>query len=375
MKTIRILADDLTGALDTAASFSGEVPVFIDRAPERDDPGWDVPVGVVATATRDVPAGALPAHLEPVLDWFRSGDLAYKKVDSLLRGNSFSEILWLLGEGGFPGAVFAPAFPQQGRLTFEDRQWIVKPGRDDLPVARLSEGFEGRRTVNGARPEGTDIWIPEVRRDADLDRIADLASDPDQRRRLWSGSAGLAQALARRHGLAPGEAAGRPVRAAGTTLLISASFQPAFREQWALLKADLPTPAIAEGALAEEIGRAIDHVRAGALDGRFDLSPRHAMAPEEALALLRLNVGRIVGEVPRPGRLRIVGGDTLLSLCRATGAQGLLAGASVRPGWGCATLVGGCWDGTGCDTRSGAFGEPDDLIRIMRLSGPLGKEA
>ena len=36
-RRIRILADDLTGALDTAAVFAGPVPVYIDRPPESDN--------------------------------------------------------------------------------------------------------------------------------------------------------------------------------------------------------------------------------------------------------------------------------------------------------------------------------------------------
>ena len=33
MSKVRILADDLTGALDTAAAFAGEVPVYLDAPP------------------------------------------------------------------------------------------------------------------------------------------------------------------------------------------------------------------------------------------------------------------------------------------------------------------------------------------------------
>ena len=75
----------------------------------------------------------------------------------------------------------------------------------------------------------------------------------------------------------------------------------------------------------------------------------------------------IVDGLPQPGQLLIVGGDTLLAVCRATGAQALLAGASRRTGWGCATLVGGRWHGTCCHSRSGAFGDPDDLLNMLRL--------
>ena len=63
----------------------------------------------------------------------------------------------------------------------------------------------------------------------------------------------------------------------------------------------------------------------------------------------------------------VVGGDTLLGLCRAAGVQALLAQPAVRPGWGCARLQGGAWDGVPCYSRSGAFGGADDLLAMIRL--------
>ncbi len=60
---VHILADDLTGALDSAAAFAGDVPVFLDT-PETGG-GSSFPVSVVATASRDVPIEALPEAPRP----------------------------------------------------------------------------------------------------------------------------------------------------------------------------------------------------------------------------------------------------------------------------------------------------------------------
>jgi uncharacterized protein YgbK (DUF1537 family) len=373
VSTIRILADDLTGALDTAAAFAGEVPVFIDTPPALGEAYFASAVSVVATPTRDVPPDDLPTFLQPVVDWLCSADLAYKKVDSLLRGNTFAEIAWLLGAGKFAGAVFAPAFPAQCRLTFDNRQWVAKPGQALQAVASpLREAFVAqqtsvRTTVDGLGG-GRDVWIPEVRDDDDLDRIAAQSVSSARQPYLWCGSAGLAHAIARAWRLAPAASAALPQqRCAGPTVLISASFQPVLYAQWEALKDALPTPAIAERARREEIDQAIKQAREGALHARFDLSPRREMTQDESMTLLRENIRRIVDGLPQPGELLIVGGDTLLALCRATGAHALLAGASIRTGWGCASLVGGVWDGTRCYSRSGAFGSVDDLLMMIRL--------
>ena len=369
---IRILADDLTGALDTAAAFCGDVPVFIDTPPDVNSPYRRATVSVVATPTRDVPAETLPTHLAPTLNWFTSGTLAYKKVDSLLRGNTFAEIAWLQTHGGFVGTIFAPAFPAQGRITTNDRQWVIKNGEDMQPVARpLQPAFAelGVATCPSYESRGTipAVWIPEVRDDADLDRIAALL-DTATSTYLWGGSAGLAHAIARRRGLVPGsDTTTPPVRRDGPTVLISASFQPTLYAQWDALKAALPTPAIAERARPEEIAHALALAQKGAKQVRFDLSPRKAMTQEESMRLLQRNISQLVDGLPKPGQVMVVGGDTLLGLCRTTGAGALLASASIRTGWGCARLIGGCWDGVHCYSRSGAFGSPDDLIGMMRL--------
>jgi len=372
MTRLRILADDLTGALDTAAAFSGEVPVFIDRPPATDSPYRQAAVSVVATPTRDIPPAALPDCLNPSLDWFVSGDLAYKKVDSLLRGNTFAEIGWLRAAGKFPGVIFAPAFPGQGRITADNRQWVVKPGLAPEAVARpLREAFSacGLTTAEtpGERFEDDAIWIPEVRTDAELDAIAARLDTPRTRRALWCGSAGLAQAIARHEGLTPQSGATlTPAAIDGPTVLISASFQPVLYAQWEALKATAPTSAIAERAHPDEIAAALALAQRGTTDIRFDLSPRRDMTQAESLALLQQNVERIVTGLPAPKQLMIVGGDTLLSICRATGTEALLAGASIQNGWGRATLVGGHWHGTHCHSRSGAFGSPDDLIQMQQ---------
>ncbi len=370
MNTIRILADDLTGALDTAAAFSGEVPVFLDSPPSRDSQYWNAPVSVVATPTRDVPIDTLPAHLEPVLDWFQSGSLAYKKVDSLLRGNTFAEIAWLLRHGEFTGAIFAPAFPAQGRITFGNRQWVASPGKERVQVAQpLREAFVEFQMTTGTTPEslgkGQYIWIPEVLDDADLDQLALLSA----KKSLRCGSAGLAHAIARQQGLAPSaDAKSSPLsRKAGPTLLISASYQPVMYEQWDTLKAAVTPSAIAEQARPDEIARAIEIINGGAGQAWFDLSHRREMLQEEAAVLLQQNVEQLVDGLTKPGQLLVVGGDTLLRICRATGANALLAGASVRTGWGCARLTGGRWDGIPCYSRSGAFGAADDLLTMIRL--------
>lgn len=370
MTGVHILADDLTGALDIAAAFAGNVPVYIDRPPAVHGGDAGAPVAVVATPTRDVAVEALPQFLAPVVDWFMSGTLSFKKVDSLLRGNTFEEVAWLFRRAGFKRVLFAPAFPAQGRITSGDRQWIVRAGGEPEAVAvPLQDAFARIGLCSGTAAEdvvekAANVWIPEVATDADLDRVA-RQSQSLEGPVMWVGSAGLGNALARRFGLSPQSDSALPLASGpGPTVLVSASFQPVFREQWALLCASRAVQAVAEAGDATQIGRAVELARVGAGEAWFDLSPRETVSPEQAVARLAANTMTLVERLPKPGQLVVVGGDTLLGLCRASGAAGLLAHPSIRPGWGCARLMGGAWDGVPCYSRSGAFGTADDLVAL-----------
>lgn len=370
MSSIRILADDLTGALDTAAAFAGNVPVFIDRPPVTAEASRHA-LSVVATPTRDVAPATLPEFLSPTRDWLCAGTLAFKKLDSLLRGNSFAEIVWLYRNAGFARVVFAPAFPAQGRVTQADRQWVVRPeaGREAVAVPLRAAFTEHGLSVSEMPEDGADVWLPTAVSDDDLDRIVAtgvaLAGDS-----LWAGSAGLGNAWARRQGLSAD--VGRAVPLAhddGPTLFVSASFQASFREQWARLCAANPGASVTVGGDAPGVSRAIAAVRAGARDAWLVLASAEWVSDAEAARRLADNAARLVAELPRPAQLVVVGGDTLLALCRASGAVGLLSHPSLRPGWGCARLMGGAWDGIPCYSRSGAFGTADDLVALF---GALG---
>jgi uncharacterized protein YgbK (DUF1537 family) len=105
----------------------------------------------------------------------------------------------------------------------------------------------------------------------------------------------------------------------------------------------------------------------------IDLSASQRIAPDQAAALLHIQTQAIAVHAPRPRTLVVVGGDTLLALCHALGATGLKSEVALdRPGWGCARMLGGRWDGLVCHTRSGAFGGPQDLLEVLASVNAAG---
>jgi len=380
MSRLRILADDLTGALDCAAAFGPGVPVHLGQPALADAPGLDV----VATATRDVGLAQMQTLLAPCLGWLKGADIAFKKVDSLLRGNTLDEVDWLARQGGFQGLVMAPAFPSQGRVTRGGQQWWVRSGQADTAVATdLADGLRARGWavhVGTERPvPGGSLcaWIPEAGRDADLDRVA-MQAVGDQGAWLWCGSAGLAQAMARQVPLPRVRSSDTPpadrLRQGGPLMLVSASHHVVSRGQWQQLR---------QSPWALHCYTGVDAVGWGqAGPGQpllLDLCAAEPLSPEQAARLLARQAATIARHAPHPHSLVVVGGDTLLALCHALGAHGLQSGTPLaRSGWGCARMVGGRWDGVLCHSRSGAFGPEQDLREVVALldqapgCGPTG---
>lgn len=394
---LHILADDLTGALDSAAAFAPGVLVHLGQPGATSPSPGASAVEVVATATRDIDLHQLPEHLAPCIDWLAGASLAFKKVDSLLRGNTVDEVAHLMHSGAFRHAVFAPAFPAQGRITQAGSAWLSRAGRARQPLVAgsLIDAFAARglqAVVDlPTQPAPGMVWVPDVASDADLQRVIDQARAWP--RCLWCGSAGLAQAwadnwppqasdavdvadVAATAIQAPASATGAssftgPSHAPHTAplLLVSASHHPVSREQWARLLAAHPDAVCAQGGDDRQIDAALQALRPVAAQSQlalFSLAPTERLTPEAAAARLTRQIDQLCRNAPRPHQLAVVGGDTLLALCRGAGAKALRSRAALpRSGWGCASLVGGRWHGLACHSRSGAFGEPDDLVEVV----------
>ena len=130
--TLRLLADDLTGALDTAAEFVGLVgPVHAFWQGAR--PGTLPASAAIDTGTRESDEASARAITTGASATLAGATIAYKKVDSLIRGQTLAELAACYAAGPWRHAVLAPAFPFQGRVTRNAQQFVLS-GDDRLPV-------------------------------------------------------------------------------------------------------------------------------------------------------------------------------------------------------------------------------------------------
>jgi uncharacterized protein YgbK (DUF1537 family) len=355
---LRLLADDLTGALDSAAELAGlcgPVPVAWQDAAR--------PAGSLAldSGTREAGRDAAFAKARALAPALAGADIAYKKLDSLWRGQPAAELAACLATGAWAHCVLAPAFPAQRRVTRGGRVLVGRPdgGWDTAPVdpaaALAAEGLALRPgRLDAPLPPGISLFDAET--EADLARIVALgraAAGPV----LWCGSGGLARALAGDAVLPPDMRLDRPVLGLfGSDHAVTARQLAACGAAWLRLPAGDAAP----------VARRLD--AAGLALVSLDLPP----GLDRAAAAARIAAGfaDLAQALPRPGTLIVAGGETLRALCDGLGAQGLLAAGLVTPGVPRSRLRGGAWDGVAVVSKSGAFG-PDALWRDLLAGNGL----
>lgn len=121
---LRLIADDLTGALDSAVELTG----LCGSAPLRwtDDAGLAGSLAVDA-GTREAPREGAVARLRRLAPMLCGADIAFKKIDSLLRGHVAAELAACMAAGDWRHVVLALAFPSRGASRVAAACWCGRP--------------------------------------------------------------------------------------------------------------------------------------------------------------------------------------------------------------------------------------------------------
>ncbi|MCK6453607.1 MAG: Hrp-dependent type III effector protein [Alphaproteobacteria bacterium] len=363
MTGLRLVADDLTGALDAAAPFAWPVaPVAV----LRDGGALARPGGAWAwdAATRAGSAARATDQARRAGSLMRDAEIAFRKVDSMLRGHVAAEIAATAEGGGFASVVVAPAFPAHGRVTRQGRQYARADGgwvpvALDLPSAlgaALPPSMALRLVATAEAIAGSFCFLCDAGSDADLAAIVAagrLLAPPV----LWAGSAGLARALA-------GGATRLCAPPSAPLLAVVGSRHPVSTDEIDRLRAR-DEAAIASIAGLDEIAGAIERAaRRLAGGGSAVLALRlPALPAAEAAAALR-HLASACASL-RPGALFASGGDTLAALMDAVRAVRLDCLGEIAPGVPLSRIVGGCWNGLAVVSKSGGFAAGDVLAQLL----------
>ncbi|MBR0706923.1 four-carbon acid sugar kinase family protein [Bradyrhizobium liaoningense] len=368
MTSVRLLADDLTGALDTAAEFVGLCGPFDVTWPEAPAASGSGSLAI-DSGTRERSKAESVEIVGQLAPRLQGATIAYKKVDSLLRGAWAAELGACLRSGHWASCVVAPAFDYQGRRTAGGQQFArTVQGEwhrvgDNLLDQLRQDGIEALRGSSDTLSQGG-VQVFDAESDIDLDRVVEMG-----RRMpgpvLWCGSGGLAGALARSH------RADAPSQLKLPVLGLFGSDQPATASQ--LAACGEATIELAEGEGATRVQRKLADDRVAVV--KFSLAC--GLTRAEAAQRIAHEMAALIGALDPPGTLIVAGGETLKAACVALGAHALEVTGRVVPGLPRSILQGGRWSGVDVISKSGAFGPSElwrDLLRdnhLLRMESPI----
>jgi uncharacterized protein YgbK (DUF1537 family) len=359
MATLKLLADDLTGALDTVAEFVGlfgPLPVIWPTM----SPRQHAQSLAIDSGTRELGPDEAFAVIREVAPQLAGATIAYKKIDSRLRGPWVAELEACLATGAWDACIVAPAFPHQGRRTFEGRQYVraVDGGwsaaGDDILLQFRRRSLDARLASRTAEL-GDGVSVFDAENDRDLDRIVEIGRAYPGRV-LWCGSGGLAGALARGTDASVSRQLEAPV------LGIFGSDHPATPVQLAMCEQVL--------IRTHDVRSSIDRIKR-ILDKGAALVALETPMPVsrvEAAQRFAREIVLIAQSIEPPKTLIAAGGETLRAHCIAVGAQALQVLGRLEPGLPKSVIQGGAWDGVEVISKSGAFGPPDLWWKLLRQS-------
>ena len=391
-----VIADDLTGAMDTGVQFAREGLYTVVMLGGGEPPS--ARVVVVSTDSRDVAAAEAYRRVAEVARLLRDR-LVYKKIDSTLRGNLGPELDGALEGLGLERALVAPAFPSMGRTTVDGCHMVhgvplaessfasdpVWPATEShlptllarqtrrpvghLPLSVVERGAEAVRRA--LREESASIVVADAE---DWPHLAALATALLGMEERWlpCGSAGLAQEWGRAIGSSGREDIPRPrpllhemwgwepLRA--PALVVAGSRHPATAAQLLHAAREGRLELVHLSADGEPAADPMDLLRRGmnvALATTF--SPlREGMGAAAAAGLARAAVRLLEGT--SVAGLLATGGDVARALCLELGAAAVRPLGEVQPGVVAGVLVGGSHDGLRVVTKAGGFGDETAIL-------------
>lgn len=403
-----IVADDLTGGLDTGVQFARQgikVRVVVDPDPGG---GWTraaAQVLVAVSETRHMPPADAYETVYKIISAGRRAGIPYfyKKTDSALRGNIGAELDAALNASGAEALSFLPAYPAMNRITVEGCHYI-----DGIPVAQSVFGNDpfnpvAESDVRKLIADQTDTTVTSDERDGKGIIVVDAKSDEDLheagvrlakygRLSVSAGCAGFAAFLPDLLGLQKREAPYNFEPGDGL-LVISGSLNPVTAQQIAYAQKRgflrlCPKPGeelLPERAAAQLIKEKWVILDSSGIDpeeeGFRDHMRGKGIDCGETRVLIAACLAEILAEIenydrnsfgdPYESIVMIIGGDTLLSCLRRLGCRELEPLTELSPGVVLSRYRVGDRDKL-LISKSGGFGNETllaDLREMMETAG------
>ena len=402
VRTLGIIADDLTGAMDSSGYFASRgfstIVILDPDFPSTAD------VLVINTNSR---ADDTNTASEKVRQAVRSlvGRVVYKKIDSTLRGNIGAELESAMEELACDKAIVAPAFPSVGRTTVAgillvngvsvtETQFAhdpMSPAKESHIPSLLEQSTKrqaGCVAVEDidAGPEflyrnisemPQDIVVCDVTTQSHLTCIVQAAVLAEGHW-LLCGSGGLARELHLFLTKAPSVKRTKPesllcgpaLVVVGTRNQVTASQLLKARDELGLPILNLAVEHLnQEDVTSAEIRRIIEEAdrflgqgRSMVLSSTFS---QYMPALKQSLPAVMAEVVAGILDSQKIAGLFLSGGDIAVAVCRKLSVSAILVHGEVELGVPAGELIGGQGQGMRVVTKAGGFGTEAALVESM----------
>lgn len=422
---VGIIADDLTGANDTAVQFhkhGASTKILLDS---EDTPKIKagVEVWALSSESRNVPPDVAVGRVERAIETFTSNfsfDYYYKKIDSTLRGHIALETLTMLNILEYDAAIIIPAFPQEGRITVGGYHLVkgMPIGRTEIaidPHSPITEShvptllqnqlgeessdivgtIDLRTVMNGAGPilvkinelikEGKQLIVADTVSITDIEQLV-LAITKSDKKLLPTGTAATAQVLAK-YWLAGIEKEEPSVNieklpkliVSGTATQITANQIEKLEQSDDVENINfipLKTDDILEGVTDELVERIVNNLQSGVtvcvhtsnLIANFDGFSEDSLNAELTKEKLAYMITDYLGELTKKVTEKIncilvtLGGETSYKCCKAINSNELQLIDEVIPAIPLCMDINRKW----IITKSGNLGNTNTIIEILQ---------
>ncbi|MGN0908693.1 MAG: four-carbon acid sugar kinase family protein [Succinivibrio sp.] len=406
-----IIADDLTGASDSAASFAScglrTIVAFSDFSslPQGCD------VAVADTESRDIGPERAAMAVRDAASALSSAGILFKKIDSTMRGSIGAELESALKASSRRFILIAPALPDSGRTTEGGCQLLNGMRLEETELARIPKSPVTTSVITDilARTSGLKAAVVGVDGLEDLEaRIPSLLSSGVQAV-ICDGTENSHLALAAKAGIASGallcgcaglarevsriickgafEKAPENPDGAKSVLVLCGSVSKVTRAQAralssagaAVVRVDAALCVRDPKAAASKAVRELEERRSAMPQGVFAVSGAWSEDDVAASRKAALDCGisfeeageRMArcmafiasGEAPSFDAYAFTGGDTACHACLGIGASALEALGEIQPGVPVCRILAGPCRGRLVATKAGAFGDEQALCR------------
>ena len=419
-----IIADDLTGANDTALQFHqrGAITKILLDSDCTPKVKAGTEVWALSSESRNVSEEEALIRLEKAVKTFQenfSFDYFYKKIDSTLRGHIAIETLKMTELLGYDAAIIIPAFPQEGRITVGGYHLAkgVPIGRTEIAIdphspiteshvptllksqlkevdADLIGTIDLRTVMMGAGPvlmrinelikAGKKLIVADATSITDIEQIA-LAIQKCEKKLLPTGTAATAQVISK-YWLAgiEKESVNLSIGALPKLIVSGTATQITANQIIKLEQSDdfeninfipLDTKDILEGVKEELVDRIITNLKSGVtvcihtsnlianFDGFSEDSYNAELTKEKLAGMITDYLAELTKTVTEKIEVILItlGGETSYKCCKAINSNELKLVDEAAPAISISSDINRKW----IITKSGNLGNSNTLIEIL----------